>query len=69
MGAGYGGGGVIHGSGITQAGPLGEGQRDYHYGMTPQVLLASRLIFGDRVSFDTTAPTPASPLHIRASGR
>jgi hypothetical protein len=54
IGAGYGGGGVIHGSGVAQAGPLGEGQRDYHYGMTPQALLALRLIFGDRVSIDTS---------------
>ena len=54
IGAGYGGGGVIHGSGIAQAGPLGEGQRDYHYGMTPQALLALRFIYGDRVSVDTS---------------
>lgn len=54
LGAGYGGGGVIHGSGVARAGPLGEGQRDYHYGMTPQALLALRLIFGDRVSIDTS---------------
>jgi Domain of unknown function (DUF3943) len=55
LGAGYGGGGVIHGSGIAQAGPLGEGQRDYHYGMTPQAVLALRVIFGDRVSIDVSA--------------
>lgn len=52
LGAGYGGGGVIHGSGIARAGVLGEGQRDFHYGMTPQALLAMRIIFGDRVSID-----------------
>lgn len=54
VGAGYGGGGVIHGAGIATAGPLGDGQRDYHYGMTPQALLTLRLIFGDRVSIDTS---------------
>ena len=54
LGAGYGGGGVIHGAGVTQAGPMGDGHRDYHYGMTPQALLALRLIIGDRVSLDTT---------------
>jgi len=54
MGAGYGGGGVIHGSGIARAGPTGDGQRDYHYGLTPQAVLALRLIFGDRVSIDTS---------------
>lgn len=51
-GAGYGGGGVIHGAGIATAGALGDGQRDYHYGVTPQGLLALRLILGDRVSID-----------------
>jgi hypothetical protein len=53
-GTGYAGGGVIHGAGIERAGPLGEGQRDYHYGITPQGLLALRLIVGDRVSMDST---------------
>jgi hypothetical protein len=54
-GVGYGGGGVIHGSGIASAGPSGDGQRDYHYGVTPQALVALRLILGDRCSLDTTA--------------
>jgi hypothetical protein len=54
-GVGYGGGGVIHGAGVATAGPMGDGQRDYHYGVTPQALLAFRLIFGDRLSIDTTA--------------
>jgi hypothetical protein len=54
-GVGYGGGGVIHGAGVATAGPLGDGQRDYHYGVTPQGLLALRLIIGDRLSIDTTA--------------
>jgi len=33
----------------------GSGQRNYHYGVTPQGLLALRLIFGDRIMLDTTA--------------
>ena len=39
-GVGYGAGGTIH----------GQGERDYHYGATPQALLALRLIFGERAS-------------------
>jgi hypothetical protein len=53
-GVGYGGGGVIHGAGVAQAGVLGDGQRDYHYGMAPQGEVQLRLILGDRVSLDTT---------------
>ena len=56
-GIGYGAGGVLHGSGVTTAGPLGDGQRDYHYGLTPQALINARLLLGDRVSLDTTART------------
>jgi len=56
-GVGYGGGGVLHGSGVTTAGPLGDGQRDYHYGLTPQALINARLLLGDRVSLDITART------------
>jgi hypothetical protein len=52
-GTGYAGGGVIHGSGVASAGPLGDGQRDYHYGIAPQGLLAARLILGDRISIDS----------------
>ena len=33
---------------------LGDGQRDYHYGMTPQGEIQLRLILGDRVSLDST---------------
>ncbi len=55
VGFGYGGAGVIHGAGIATAGPAGDGQRDYHYGVTPQAVLALRMIFGDRVSIDGTA--------------
>ncbi len=54
LGVGYGGGGVIHGAGVTQAGVLGDGQRDYHYGLAPQGEVQGRLIFGDRLSLDTT---------------
>jgi hypothetical protein len=43
-GVGYGAGGTIHGL----------GERDYHYGLTPQGLLALRLIFGDAASLDVT---------------
>lgn len=40
--AGYGSAGTIRGA----------GERDYHSGMTPQGLIASRFIFGDRASLD-----------------
>jgi TolB-like protein len=43
-GVGYGAAGTIHGS----------GQRDYHYGLTPQSLLALRLILSDRLTLDVT---------------
>ena len=33
----------------------GTGDRDYHYGVAPQALLALRVIFGDRSSLDFTA--------------
>lgn len=41
---GYGSAGTINGVGL----------RDYHHGVTPQGLLALRLIFSDRLSFDVT---------------
>jgi len=44
-GLGYGAAGTIHGS----------GERDYHYGATPQALLAMRLMFGKRADLDLTA--------------
>lgn len=44
-GVGYGAAGVIHGS----------GQRDYHYGLTPQALATLRLIFGDRAALEVNA--------------
>ena len=52
-GFGYAGGGVIHGAGVESVGPLGDGQRDYHYGIAPQALATLRLMFGDRVLIDT----------------
>ena len=53
-GVGYAAGGVIHGSGVTAPGPMGEGQRNYHYGVAPQATLATRLIWGDRAALDGT---------------
>jgi len=44
-GVGYGAAGTIHGS----------GERDYHYGATPQALLELRLILGDRAMLNMTA--------------
>ena len=44
-GVGYGAAGTIHGS----------GERDYHYGATPQALLELRLILGDRAMLNVTA--------------
>jgi hypothetical protein len=43
-GVGYGAGGTIH----------GQGERDYHYGLTPQSLIALRMIFGERAALDLT---------------
>jgi hypothetical protein len=54
-GVGYAGGGVIRGAGVTAPGVGGEGQRNYHYGVTPESVLALRLIFGDRADLDATA--------------
>jgi hypothetical protein len=45
-GAGFGAAGTI---------PRADGQRDYHYGLTPQGLLALRFIFGRRTMVDFTA--------------
>jgi hypothetical protein len=44
-GLGYGAAGTIHGS----------GERDYHYGATPQALIALRLIFGESANLDFMA--------------
>jgi Domain of unknown function (DUF3943) len=43
-GTGYGAAGTINGTGIG----------DYHFGLTPQVLVANRLILSDRAAFDLT---------------
>lgn len=49
-------GSVLAGLGYGSAGTIrGIGERDYHNGITPQGLLALRLIFSDRVSLDLTA--------------
>jgi hypothetical protein len=48
-------GSVLGGVGYAAAGNVAQvGQRDYHYGVAPQGLLALRLIFGDRVMLDLT---------------
>jgi hypothetical protein len=47
---------VLAGAGYGSAGTIGGvGLRDYHSGVTPQVLLAMRLISSDRLSLDVTA--------------
>jgi hypothetical protein len=54
-GIGYAGGGVIHGSGVTNPSPNGGGQRNYHYGVAPESILALRLIMSDRAALEATA--------------
>ncbi len=47
---------AMGGVGYAAVGTLrGVGERDYHYGVAPQALLALRLIFGNRASLDVTA--------------
>jgi hypothetical protein len=47
---------VLAGVGYGSAGTIeGSGERDYHNGVTPQGLLALRLISSDRISLDLTA--------------
>jgi hypothetical protein len=49
-------GSALAGVGYAAVGTLrGAGERDYHYGIAPQALLALRLIFGDKASLDVTA--------------
>jgi len=44
---------LLGGVGYGAAGTIrGQGERDYHYGATPQGLLALRMIFGERVALD-----------------
>ena len=48
-------GSALGGIGYGAAGNIaGSGERDYHYGIDPQGLLALRLIFGDRAMLDLT---------------
>ena len=48
-------GSVLGGVGYAAAGNVTQvGERDYHYGVAPQGLLALRLILGDRAMFDLT---------------
>ncbi len=54
-GVGYGAAGTIRASGIGGPAANGGGERDYHYGITPQGLVALRLILGDRASIDMSA--------------
>ncbi len=54
-GVGYAGGGVIRGAGVRSPSPVGEGLRNYHYGIAPESIVALRLIFGDRAALDTSA--------------
>lgn len=49
-------GSLLGGVGFGGAGTeFFKGERDYHYGITPQGLLALRVIFGKRAMFDLTA--------------
>jgi hypothetical protein len=46
---------VLGGAGYAAVGTIdGASERDYHYGVAPQALLALRLIFGDKASLDVT---------------
>ena len=45
-GVGYAAVGTVHGTASTD--------RDYHYGVAPQALLALRLIYGDKAALDVT---------------
>jgi hypothetical protein len=48
-------GSVLGGIGYAAAGNVNQdGERNYHYGVAPQGLLALRLIFGDRAMLDLT---------------
>lgn len=54
LGVGHAAGGVIHGAGVTSPGPLGGGQRNYHYGIAPESVVALRLIFENRAALEAT---------------
>jgi hypothetical protein len=49
-------GSLLGGVGFGAAGfsPTASGERDYHYGVTPQGLLALRLLFGNRAALEMT---------------
>lgn len=55
LGVGYAAGGVIHGAGIARPSANGEGMRNYHYGVTPESVIALRLIFPDRAALEASA--------------
>jgi len=47
---------ALAGAGYGAAGNMeAQGERDYHYGLTPEGLLSLRFIFGDRAMIDLTA--------------
>ena len=47
---------VLGGAGYAAVGTLhGTSDTDYHYGVAPQAVAATRLVFGDMASFDLTA--------------
>src|SRR6185369_8784942 len=50
-------GSILGGVGFGAAGttPVAEGDRDYHYGIAPQALLALRLLFGNRAALELDA--------------
>jgi hypothetical protein len=44
---------LLGGVGYGAAGTIrGQGERDYHYGITPQALVALRMILGERAALD-----------------
>lgn len=55
LGVGYAAGGVIHGAGVAAPGLLGEGRRNYHYGVAPESVVSLRLIFANRAALEATA--------------
>jgi hypothetical protein len=47
---------VLGGAGYAAVGTIrGSGEREYHYGLAPQALVALRLIYADRAAIDLTA--------------
>ncbi|HBA89269.1 MAG TPA: DUF3943 domain-containing protein [Geobacter sp.] len=58
---------LLGGVGFGAAGttPISSGDRDYHYGVAPQALLALRMLFGDRVALDLDA----RGYYVAGSGR